>query len=147
VLTDYLIEIQPFNSGQWLYRLSELTNFNKHHSLSVWESSIFQSIIIRVGDNVIRIGELGFQSIDLKSNGKLIFPTNHGIAAEVTGPCIIDMTTSSIPGCDERILVEKHQVELQQVRGASHSIAHEVWSISKNVYRAVHSICHELSKP
>ena len=147
VLTDYLIEIQPFNSGQWLYRLSELTNFNKHHSLSVWESSIFQSIIIRVGDNAIRIGELGFQSIDLKSNGKLIFPTNHGIAAEVTGPCIIDMTTSSIPGCDERILVEKHQVELQQVRGASHSIAHEVWSISKNVYRAVHSICHELSKP
>jgi len=108
---------------------------------------MFQSIIIRVGDNALRIGELGFQSIDLRTNGKLIFPISNGVAAEVIGPCIIDMSTSSIPGCDKRILIEKHQVELQQVRGASHSIPHEVWSISKNVYRAVHSICHELTNP
>ena len=145
-LTEYLIEIQPFNSDQWLHRLSELTNFNKHHSLSVWESSIFQSLIIRVGENAIRIGELGLQSIELKPTGKLIFPTKHGIAAEISGPCIIDITTTSIPGCNARIRIEKHQVELQNVRGASHSIAHEVWSISKNVFRAVHSICSELSK-
>jgi hypothetical protein len=146
-LEDYLISIQPFNPDQWLHRLSELTNFNKHHSLSVWESSVFQSIIIRVEDNAIRIGELGFQSIDLNTNGKLIFQTKHGIDAEVAGPCIIDVTTSKIPGCDERILFEKHQVELHNIRGASHSIAHEVWSLSKNVFRAVNNICSLLSTP
>lgn len=146
-LAAYLIEIQPFGSGNWLQRLSDLTNYNKHHSLSVWEFSVFESLIIGVGDNTLRIGELGFQSIELKPTGKLIFPTNHGSAAKLSGPCIIDLNTTAIPGCDPRILIEKRQNELHRIRGATHSIAHEVWSISKNVFRAVHSICTELSKP
>jgi len=146
-LVTYLIEIQPFNADQWLHRLSEMTNYNKHHSLSVWEFATFESMVVRVDDYALRIGELGFQSIELKPTGKLVFRINDENAVELSGPCTIDLTTTTIPGCDPRIVIEKQNIELHRIRGAKHSIAHEVWAISKNVFRAVNSICSQLSKP
>jgi len=143
----HLIEIQPFNTDQWLYRLSELTNFHKHRSLPTWEITAFESLILGSGDNAIRIGELGFQSVKLKSGGKLIFLVGQDDCALISGPCTIDMTTTEIPTGDHRIVLERRQSQLYAVPDSPHSIAHEVWAISKNVFRTVDFICKELSFP
>jgi len=146
-LTTHLISIQPFNAEQWLHRLSEMTNYHKHHSLPTWETAVFESIVVRVGDNALRVGELGFQSIELKPTGKILFPLDDTHAAELSGPCTLQASTEVFPMCDPRIVIEKQEVELQRIRGASHSIAHEIWTISKNVFRTVHTVCSHLSKP
>jgi hypothetical protein len=146
-LTTHLISIQPFNTEQWLYRLSEITNYHKHHSLPKWESAMFESIVVRVGDNGLRVGEMGFQSIELKPSGKILFPLDDTTVAELSGPCTLDASTATFPLCDPQIVIEKQELELDRIRGASHSIAHEVWTISKNVFRTVHTICCHLSKP
>jgi hypothetical protein len=143
-LTAYLTEIQPFNSDQWLARLADLTNFNKHRSLSVWESAVFESLVMRCGEMGFRFGELGLQSIEIKSRGKIIFRTEFGLI-ELRGPRTIDLTTTSLPDCDPRITIERQELELHKVRDATHSIAHEIWIISRNVFRAVDMICHKLS--
>jgi hypothetical protein len=143
----HLIEIQPFNTDQWLHRLSELTNFHKHRSLPTWEITAFESLILGAGDNAIRIGELGFQSVKLESGGKLIFLVGQDDCALISGPCTIDMTTTEIPTGDHRIVLERRQSQLYAVPNSPHSIAHEVWAISKNVFRTVDFICKELSCP
>lgn len=146
-LITHLISIQPFSAEQWLHRLSEMTNYHKHHSLPTWESAVFESIVVRLGDNGLRVGELGFQSIELKPTGKILFPIDDTQTAELSGPCTLDASTAVFPKCDPRIVIEKQEHELLRIRGASHSIAHEIWTISKNVFRTVHTVCSHLSKP
>lgn len=146
-LVTYLIGMQPFNSDAWLHRLSEWTNYHKHHSLPVWELATFDSLIIHVGEDGLRVGELGFQSIELTPTGKIVFKIGNEVPAELGGPAKIDLSSTNFAVCDPRIIIERQSLDLYRLRGEHHSIAHEVWSISKNVFRAIHTICYHLSKP
>jgi len=117
----HLIEIQQFNIDQWLHRLAELTNFHKHRSLPTWEVLTFKSLIFGAGANTIRIGELGLQAIKLESGRKPIFPAGQDAYAQILGTCTIDMSTTVIPGGDNRILLERRESQLHAIPGASFS--------------------------
>jgi len=142
---DYLLTIQAFNGYPWLEQLADLTNFNKHRSLSAQEPGDFHSVVVRFGDAGVRLGELGFRSLSLETGGVLRFVNSSGQQVDLDGPCVLDASTTSLAGADPRIelLMEKRQ--LYRIPGCKDSIAGTLWSIDKNVFRAVDWICALLS--
>ena len=106
-MVDYLAQIQGFSGETWLQRLAELSNFNKHHMLSELEVADFRSTTIGVGQHALRIGELGFTSVELQNGGILRFPDASGTPVDVCGPCIIDAETTNVSSVDRRFEVSR----------------------------------------
>ena len=142
---DYLLCIQEFNGELWLRQLADLTNFNKHRSLSSQKLDIFNSVVVRFDDSGIRLGELGLLSLTIEAGGVLRFVNSSGQHVDLDVPCVIDANTISIPGADPRIEVVAEKHKLYCIPGTKKSIASTVWSIDKNVFRAVDQICSLLS--
>ncbi len=142
---DDLLSIQEFNGELWLRQLADLTNFNKHRSLSVQEPGSFHSVVVRFGSAGVRLGELGLRSLSLEAGGVLRFVNTVGQQVDLDLPCVLDANTTSIPGADPRIEVVPEERKLYRIPGSKESIAGTVWSIDKNVFRAVDRICSYLS--
>ncbi len=146
---DYLLSIQEFNGGIWLRQLADLTNFNKHRSLSAQETGDYLSVVIRFGDAGIRIGELGLQSLTLEVGGTLRFVNSAGQQADLTGPYAIDAnnlsSTVSPVGMDPRIEIVNEKRHLYRVPGFKKSTANVLWIINRNVLCVVHRVCALLS--
>jgi hypothetical protein len=137
---DYLLSIQEFNGDFWLRQLADLSNFNKHHTLSDQEQSEFVSTVVRFGDAGIRFGELGLRSLTIQTGGILRLLNTAGQHADVKGPCFIDAKTMSLVGLDTRIKIFQEHRLLYRIPKQNKSIAGTIWRISKNVFRAVDKI-------
>ncbi|OPX60799.1 MAG: hypothetical protein A4E25_00209 [Methanobacterium sp. PtaB.Bin024] len=142
---DYLLSIQEFNGETWLRQLADLTNFNKHCSLSDQELNTFHSNVVKCGNVGIRLGELGFRSITLEDKGKLRFINTLGEQVDLNMPCVLDATITSIPYADSRIELIEEKRELYSIKNYDNSIAHTIWNIDKNVFRAINTISSLLS--
>jgi hypothetical protein len=140
-LRAYLLSIQEFNDELWLQQLANLTNFNKHRSLSVQEPGEFHSVLVRFGSAGVRLGELGLRSLTLDLGGVLRFVNSAGEHADLEGPGVLDMNTTSLPGVDSRIEVLQEKRQMYRIPGQKESIAGTLWKIDKNVFRAVDRIC------
>src|SRR6185369_809750 len=66
-----LVAVQWFGGHSWLRLLADLTNFNKHHTLSPQHRSRYQSVVVRFGGTGIRFGELGLHSLEVTKGGSL----------------------------------------------------------------------------
>lgn len=144
---DYIISMQHFTGVLWLRKLADLTNFNKHRTLSSQEIGEFKSVLISFEDSGLRLGELGFNSIRLALGGVLLFQDSNGNQAEIEAPIFFDVNT--IPTdriCDQRIKIIQESRNMYFIPGYTESIAHMIWVISKNVYRSVNNICSLLSE-
>jgi hypothetical protein len=142
---DYLLSIQDFSGEPWLRQLADLTNFNKHRSLSAQEPGDFHSVVVRFGDAGVRLGELGLRSLSLETGGVLRFVNSAGQRVDLVGPVVLDANTTSLPGADPRIEVLSEKRRLYRIPGCNESIAGTLWSVDKNVFRAVDRICALLS--
>lgn len=141
----HLLSIQQFNGDTWLNQLSELANFNKHHSLSPQECGRFESVVIRCGGSRIRLGELGLKSLTIEAGGALRFVNVAGEHVDLDGSQRLDATTTSITGSDSRIEVVREEHNLFRIPGQPESIAGTVWVIAKNVFRTVDKLCSMLT--
>lgn len=144
---EYLLSVQEFSGDPWLRQLADLTNFNKHRSLSAQEPGDFLSVVVRFGDAGVRFGELGLRSLSLEAGGVLRFVNSAGQQADLKDPCVIDANTTSLPDVDPRIEVLRENRQLYRIPGHGESIAGTIWSINTNVFRAVDQICKLLSQP
>jgi hypothetical protein len=142
---DYLLSIQEFSNELWLRELADLTNFNKHHSLSDQELADFHSVLVRFRDAGLRLGALGLRSLTLTPAGVLRFVDSSGEHADLEGPRVLDASTSSLPSADPRIEVVPETRKLYRIHGCKESIAGTLWSIDKNVFRAIDDIHRLLS--
>lgn len=144
-MRDYLLSIQEFNGETWLRQLADLTNFNKHRSLSAQNLAEFHSVIVGFDEAAIRFGELGLRSLDIESGGILRFVNSSGQQADMNGPRVIDADTSPLLGVDLRIKALQESHVLYCIPGHSESIASTIWRINRNVFRAIDKICALLS--
>ena len=142
---DHVLFIQEFNGERWLRQLADLTNFNKHRSLSAQETGDFRSVIVRFGDAGIRLGELGLRSLGVEAGGVLRFVDSSGQQADLGGPRVLNAQTTELDGADPRIEVVSERRQLHRVPGCKESIAGTLWSIDRNVFRSVDRICALLS--
>ena len=142
---DYLLSIQEFNGDRWLRQLAELSNFNKHRSLSTQQPACFRSVVVRYGLAGLRFGELGLRSCNIQAGGVVRFTDSAGNQVDLTGPRLLDATTRSLPNADPRIELILEERQLYCIPGATESIAGLIWAIAKNVFRTVDQICRHLS--
>lgn len=145
-ILNYLLSIQEFEGELWLRELTDLTNFNKHRSLSPQELGTFYSVVVKYGDVGVRLGELGFRSITVEEGGVLGFENKLGQKVELDVACLLDVKTTSIAGADLHIEIVKEKHKLYHIPNSKHSIPDTIWSINKNVFQAVNTICSLLSK-
>lgn len=137
----HLLSIQDCSGETWLTELAELTNFNKHHSLSEQVPASFDSVIIKYGQSAVRFGELGFNSLTIEPGGSLVFLGASGSDVILDVPITLSVVTSAIAGADSRLEVVKEAHQLYCIPGCSRSIAGTVWRISKNVFQTVNTLC------
>lgn len=137
----HLLSIQSFSGETWLTELKELTNFNKHHSLSEQVPASFDSVTVRYGRSAIRFGELGFNSLTIESGGSLVFLGATDADLILDAPTTLSVATSTIAGADSRLEVVKETHHLYCIPGRNRSIAGTVWRISKNVFQTVNILC------
>lgn len=143
---DYIISIQHFTGNSWLKKLADLTNFNKHRTLSTQEMGEFNSVVISFGDVGLRLGDLGFNSVRIDPGGVILFKDSNGDQAEIGSPAFFDVSTKPRNIiCNHRIKVTQESRNMYFIQGYAESIAHTIWLISKNVYRSVNNICSLLS--
>ena len=142
---DYLLSIQGFNGEGWLRQLADLRNFHEHRTLSAQEPGDFHSVVVRFGDASVRLGELGLRSLSIETGGILRFVNSAGQQVDLVGPRVLDANTASLAGADPRIQVVHEKRRLYRIPGCKESIAGALWSLDKNVCRAVDRICALLS--
>jgi hypothetical protein len=142
---DYLLSIQEFSGDLWLRQLADLSNFNKHRSLSSIESTSFRSIVVKFGSACLRFGELGFRSCNIEVGGVLRFAESAENHVDLTGPCVLNAGTTSLPDADARIELIPEEHRLYGIPGFTESVAGLVWTIGKNVFRTVDRLCGHLS--
>lgn len=140
VVMDHLMSIQEFNGELWLRQLADLTNFNKHRSLSIQEFGKFESVVIKFGEVGIRVGELGLQSLHIEDGGVLRFVNRQGKQADLSAPRILDVDTKSIAGVGHGITLRREQRDLYRIRGYQDSLAQTVWVVAKNVIRTIDTL-------
>ncbi len=145
-VTDYLMSIQEFSGDLWLRQLAELTNYNKHRSLTQWELADFGYVVVGFFDAGMRFGDCGLQSMTIEAGGVLRFEHSGGEHADLEGPVVIDANTTLLLGVDSRIEVVRQKRHTYGFPGYEQSIAHVLWSIDKNVIRSVDRICGLLSQ-
>lgn len=144
-IIPHLLGIQTFAGETWLRQLADLTNFNKHHSLSEQEIGSFESVLIRYDGCGIRLGELGFRSVAIEEGGSIRFIAADGQYAEIRAPCRLDVSIVRLAMADRQIEIAREQRQLYRISGQSNSIAGTVWSIAQNVYQTVNKICASLT--
>jgi hypothetical protein len=102
-LFDYLLKLQHFYPGNdWLPAFKELSNKNKHVTLSRMEMGGFDAAVIRLyGKPLMQFGARGIET--LKLGGTLRFRSGSNQAC-LRGPQIIDRNTKKLlfadPGLD-----------------------------------------------
>ncbi|MBK9020390.1 MAG: hypothetical protein IPL72_10470 [Sulfuritalea sp.] len=139
-LIEYLLSIQHFAGERWLSDFADLTNFNKHHALSEQELAEFDSIVLRVGEVGLRLGELGLESVSIEEGGSILFQAKNEPFPALRGPQQIDARTRALSHADAEIELLWERRRLYRIAGASKSIAGMVWEVSKNVFRVVDKV-------
>lgn len=142
---NYLLSIQEFSGDLWLRQLADLSNFNKHRSLSSFEPTSFRSVVVKFGSAGLRFGELGFRSCSIEVGGVLRFVGSAGNHVDIAGPCVLNADTTSHPIADPRIEIVPEDRKLYGIPGFSESVAGLVWTIGKNVFRTIDRLCGHLS--
>jgi len=142
---DHLLSIQDFSGGHWLRQLADLSNFNKHRTLSAQQPASFNSVLVRYGASGVRLGELGLRSCSIEAGGTLRFEDPAGNHIDLGGPLILNSSTTCLSNCDSRLEVILEERKLYCIPGSYDSIAGLVWTIAKNVFRTVNQICGHLS--
>jgi hypothetical protein len=141
----HLVAVQKFGGRSWLRMLAELTNVNKHRTLSPQERRRFESIVVRFRGAGVRLGELGFHSLEVVGDGCLRFEKTNDQFAALHAPAELSVKSLSWPRAEGPIEVVREVRELYSIPGSAKSIAHAVWVIDKHVCRAVNKICSLLS--
>ena len=141
----YIISIQHFKGESWLQDLSNLTNFNKHRTLSSQLIREFKSVLIFFDGVGVRLGNLGFNSIAIHKDGAIKFKGLNGNEASILGPCRLAVNNLSTSTFDDGIRVSYELHNMYFIPPSPKSLPHLVWEISKNVYRTVNNICALLS--
>lgn len=142
---NYLLSIQQFSGESWLRQLADLSNFNKHRSLSAQELDQFPSVVVKFGTSGVRFGELGLRSLSIEPGGVLRFLNASGQYLDLDVPCLLNATTKSLHGADPRMEVVHESNALYRIPSCKESIVGSLWRIDKNVFRAVDRICSLLS--
>ncbi len=142
---DFLISIQEFRGEEWLRNLADLSNFNKHRSLSTFELRNFRSLIIRFCSVGLRFGELGVRSCAIDSGGIVRLAESAEHYADIRGPQLIDIDTTDLIDADAGIEVINEEREIYGIPGATGSVPGLIWAIGRNVFRTVDLLCRHLS--
>lgn len=142
---DHLLSIQEFSGDFWLRQLADLSNFNKHRSLSSLESTSFRSVVVKFGSAGLRFGELGFRSCSIEMGGILRFAESAENYIDLTGPYVLNAGTTSLPNADARIKIIPEERNLYGIPRYTESVAGLVWTIGKNVFRTIDRLCGHLS--
>jgi hypothetical protein len=142
---NYLLSIQEFSGELWLRHLADLSNFNKHRTLSTFQAGQFRSVLVRFGASGLRFGELGFRSCSIEAGGVVRFVDSAEKQADLTGPRVLNANTTSLPNADSHIELVSEERQLYSIPGFTESVAGLVWTIGKNVFRTVDRLCGHLS--
>jgi hypothetical protein len=142
---DHLLAIQQFSGEHWLRQLADLSNFNKHRTLSAQQPASFNSVLVRHGASGVRLGELGLRSCKIEAGGTLRFEDPAGNHIDLGGPLLLNSSSTYLSNCDSRLEFILEERELYCIPGSNESIAGLVWTIAKNVFRTVNQICGHLS--
>ena len=144
-IKKFLISVQHFNGETWLRDLAELSNFNKHHTLSSLEVKNFESKLIYFYDVGVRLGNLGLNSLTLEEKGKINFQASNGRCAGIYGQCQLSVNNIPTATFDREIKLLREVRPMHYISPLPNSLAHTLWAISKNVYRTVNNVCALLS--
>ncbi len=139
---DYLIYIQHFNNDYFLSDLNDLVNEFKHRGLPELEVKNYKPIIATCGNIGVRIGELGFNSIEIQQNGKLIFEDKE--QATISGPCKISLQNYNDMLNIDNLNITQEEYNLLTPKGSSKSITGLLWTFSINILRVINNICIKL---
>ncbi len=142
---DYIISIQHFKGDYWLQELVDLSNINKHQTLSLQQTKEFESILISYDVAGFRLGNLGLMSVEIQKDAALTLKGLKGNELSISGPCKLDINNVPTTTFDDGITVVREQRDMHYLPESSNSLVHMVWVISKNVYRTVHNVCSLLS--
>jgi len=143
-LYEYLICLQHFKGDKLLSELNELVNESKHRKLNKLVFKEHKSLILSCDGVGLRIGELGFNKLELEDMSEVRL-LGKSFSATITGPLII--TANNYPKLEVQNLVVKSELlTMLTEENSSKSIAGQVWSYSSNIFRIINNICVILNK-
>lgn len=142
---DVLISIQGCSGEKWLCELAVLSNFNKHRSLSQLEQKTFHSSVIIYGNVGLRLGELGFSSLNIAPGGIIRLEVRLGQHRDIRGPQLINVDTTTLIDADFGINIVKEERKLYSIPDTTSSVPGLIWTIGKNVFRTIDLLCRHIS--
>lgn len=141
---DYLIQIQHFNNDYSLIELNELVNKFKHRSMGVLELKKYNTVIASCGNVGFRIGELGFNSIEVEANGRLILESKENQAI-IDGPCDFTKFNFSDFSSIKNLSIIQQEYNLLTPDNSTKSITGLLWNFSINILRVISNVFNNLN--
>lgn len=140
---DYILQIQHFRGEYTLIELNELVNRLKHRDLTDFEIITHKSVVFTCNETGFRLGEMGFNKIELGANASLEIRSSK-LTAVIKGPCLITKDDYSSVIGTQNLKIEEQDLSLLSIDGYSKSLTGLIQSFSKNIFRIANDICGRL---